>query len=317
LCDDRILESKSVNNTKDNQIMDFLYKIVLDTGTFYEACAPESFDIKEGDFCIIIKKDKILDYGQIVNNLGSLPPDMEKSELGTIDRKATISDKSKATENQMLAKSAIRTAISHIQRLKLEMKLLSAHYSFDKKMVLFIFTAEGRVDFRQLVKDLAQSLNTKIELRQIGVRDETSIIGGFGVCGQVLCCKKYLRHFESMNVKMAKEQDLSLNPVNISGICDRLKCCLKYEHEGYLEMERDMPRRGSYCECSEGIGKVVDRNLLTQTVKVQIEDSGKCLYCSKSEVRPFYPDKHKSPQYQIKDSKEDDIPSELKALNDK
>jgi len=297
--------------------MDFLYKIVLDTGTSYEAYGSDSLDLKEGDFCIIVKKDKVQDYGQVQKNLGSMPPDKDRIELGLIERKANISDKSKATENQMLAKSAFRTAISQIQKLKLEMKLLSAHYSFDKKMALFIFTAEGRVDFRQLVKDLAQQLNTKIELRQIGVRDETAIVGGLGVCGQVLCCRKYLRHFDSMNVKMAKEQDLSLNPVNISGICDRLKCCLKYEHEGYLELEKDMPRRGSYCECSEGIGKVVDRNLLTQTVKVHIEDSGKCIYCSKSEVRPFYPDKHKSPQYQLRDHREEEIPSELKALNDK
>ena len=297
--------------------MDFLYKILLDTGTTYEASGSPSFDLKEGDYCILAKKDKILDYGQIQKNMGSMPPDKDKTELAIIERKANLSDKSKANENQMLAKSAFRTAISQIQKLKLDMKLLSAHYSFDKKLILFIFTAEGRVDFRQLVKDLAQQLNTKIELRQIGVRDETSITGGMGVCGQVLCCKKYLRHFVSMNVKMAKEQDLSLNPVNISGICDRLKCCLKYEHEGYLELERDMPRRGSFCECSEGIGKVIDRNLLTQTVKVQIEESGKCIYCSKSETRPFYPDKHKSSHYQTKDQKEEDIPSELKVLNDK
>lgn len=296
--------------------MDILYKILLETGTFYEAYAPDTLDLKGGDFCIISKKDKILDCGQIAKNLGSLPPDKDRSELGLIDRKATINDKSKATENQMLAKSAIRTALSQIEKLKLEMKLLSAHYSFDKKMILFIFTAEGRVDFRQLVKDLAQSLNTKIELRQIGVRDETAITGGIGVCGQALCCKRYLKHFDSMNVKMAKEQDLSLNPVNISGMCDRLKCCLKYEHEGYLELEKDMPRRGSFCECSEGVGRVIDRNLLSQTVKVLIEESGKCIYCSKSEVRPFYPDK-KSTQYQHKDHRDEEVTPEVKALNDK
>ena len=296
--------------------MDILYKILLDTGTSYEAYASDSIDLKEGDFCIISKKDKILDYGKISKKYGSVPPDKDRTELGLIERKATISDKSKATENHMLAKSAFRTAHAQIELLKLEMKLMSAHYSYDKKMILFIFTAEGRIDFRQLVKDLAQMLNTKIELRQIGVRDETAIIGGIGVCGQVLCCKKYLKHFDSMNVKMAKEQDLSLNPTNISGMCDRLKCCLKYEHEGYLELEKDMPRRGSFCECSEGVGRVIDRNLLSQTVKVLIEESGKCIYCSKSEVRPFYPDK-KSPQYQNKDHRDEEVPSDIKALNDK
>ncbi len=290
--------------------MDLLYKILLETGTSYDASASDSLGLKEGDFCIISKKDKILDYGQISKTYGDIPQDKDITELGVIERKATISDKSKATENHMLAKSAFRTAHAQIEKLKLEMKLMSAHYSFDKKMILFIFTAEGRVDFRQLVKDLAQMLNTKIELRQIGVRDETAIIGGIGACGQVLCCKRYLKHFDSMNVKMAKEQDLSLNPTNISGICDRLKCCLKYEHEGYLELEKDMPRRGSFCECAEGVGRVIDRNLLSQSVKVLIEESGKCIYCSKSEVRPFYPDKNKSPQYHYKNQGEEETHSE-------
>ncbi|MCF7790669.1 MAG: stage 0 sporulation protein [Victivallales bacterium] len=272
--------------------MELLYEITLETGAFYEAYADEKLHLKEDD-CCIIKKDKILDYGKIKKYIGSLSPELDKRELPFIERKATMRDKSKANENRVRAKSAYKTALSHIKRLGLKMKLLNAHYSFDKKLATFQFTANGRVDFRQLVKDLSQSLNTRIELRQIGVRDETSILGGLGVCGYELCCKRYIKKFDSINVKMAKEQDLSLNPVNISGICGRLKCCLKYEHDGYLELDKDMPRRGAFCECEEGIGRITDRNLLTQQVTVTIEESSKCITCPKKEVRVIYPDKYK------------------------
>ena len=195
------------------------------------------------------------------------------------------------------------------------------HYSFDKRLATFQFTADGRIDFRQLVKDLSQSLNTRIELRQIGVRDETSVIGGFGVCGLELCCKKYLRKFESINVKMAKEQDLSLNPVNISGVCGRLKCCLKYEHEGYLELDKDMPRRGAFCECAEGIGKITDRNLLTQQVTVYIDKTSKCLSCPKEDVRVIYPDKYKisgikADKKDMESNPEEEIPEDVIGLDD-
>ena len=154
------------------------------------------------------------------------------------------------------------------------MKLLNASYSFDRKLVTIQFTADGRVDFRELVKELSHALGTRLDLRQIGVRDETSICGGIAVCGQVLCCSRFLREFNSINVKMAKDQDLSLTPSTISGVCGRLKCCLKYEHEGYVEMEKSMPRRGELCECEKGKGRVADRNMLTQMVTLALEDGG-------------------------------------------
>lgn len=270
--------------------MKFLYDIILDTEAMYEAVGDDSLSLKEGDFCII-KKDNYLDYGQIKKCKGTI--EKIKPDTPEIDRKASMGDKSKANENLMRAKSAYRTAMTQVEKLNLPMKLLSAHYSFDKKLAAFQFTADGRIDFRQLVKDLSQLLSTRIELRQIGVRDETATLGGFGLCGQVLCCKRFLRKFESINVKMAKEQDLSLNPATISGVCGRLKCCLKYEHEGYVEFDKDMPRRGAFCECSEGVGKIIDRNLLTQRVTVVIEDSSKYLVCPKEEIRVIYPDKYK------------------------
>ena len=271
--------------------MKLLYEILLDTETIYEAYASDALNLKAGDYCII-RKDRYLDYGRIKKFIGSLEPTLEK-EIPKIDRKATMLDKSKANENNMRAKSAYRTAHNQIEKLKLPMKLLTTHYSFDRKLVIFQFISEGRVDFRQLVKDLSQTLNTKIELRQIGVRDEAAIIGGLGACGQVLCCKRFVKEFESINIKMAKEQDLSLNPASISGVCGRLKCCLRYEHCGYLKLDKDMPRRGAFCECSEGIGRIVDRNLLTQQVTVYIDDTSKYLSCPKEEVRVIYPDKYK------------------------
>jgi len=149
------------------------------------------------------------------------------------------------------------------------------------------------VDFRELVKLLSQEFNTHIELRQIGVRDETAILGGIANCGRPLCCCRFLKDFASINVKMAKEQDLSLTPSTISGICGRLKCCLKYEHEGYLELEKTMPRRGELCECKDGRGRVVDRNLLTQKVTIQLENSTHTVICPASEVSVVYLDKYK------------------------
>jgi cell fate regulator YaaT (PSP1 superfamily) len=300
--------------------MELLYEITLDTNAAYEAYADEEIVLKEGDYCII-RKDKVLDYGKVKKISGCMSPDLDKKELPQVERKATMRDKSKANENRMRAKSAFRTALDHIKKLKLKMKLLNAHYSFDKKLASFQFTADGRIDFRQLVKDLSQSLNTRIELRQIGVRDETAVIGGMGVCGYELCCAKYLKKFDSINVKMAKEQDLSLNPVNISGCCGRLKCCLKYEHEGYIKLDKNMPRRGAFCECSEGIGKITDRNLLTQQVTVYIDKSSKCLTCPKEDVRVIYPDKYKvsgikTDKADPKKRNEEDITDEIIELDD-
>ena len=302
--------------------MKLIYEILLDTGATYESLGDEALGLKIGDYCLI-KKDRCLDYGKIRKSTGSLASGKEKEkEIPEISKKATMLDKSKANENMMRAKSAYRTAKIQIDKLKLPMKLLNVHYTFDRKLVSFQFTADGRVDFRQLVKDLSQILSTRIDLRQIGVRDETAIIGGFGTCGQVLCCKRFLKEFDSINVKMAKEQDLSLNPVNISGICGRLKCCLKYEHCGYLELDKDMPRRGAFCECSEGVGKIVDRNLLTQHVTVYIDDSSKYLSCPKEEVRVVYPDKYKISAVQQKgkqrnkETKKNQIPDEIAKLDD-
>ena len=287
--------------------MEFLYEIQLDNGAKYKARGDDSLTLKEGDWCVI-RKDFFLDYGQIVSavptpyNPADQPkenphptgtPSEKRAEIPRIQRKATVVDQGKAHENLMRSKSAMRTAAQFIERLALPMKLINAHYSFDNKLLAIQFSADGRVDFRELVKQLSSALNTRIELRQIGVRDETAIVGGISICGRPLCCCSFLKEFASINVKMAKEQDLSLTPSTISGICGRLKCCLKYEHEGYLELERTMPRRGDCCECKEGCGRIIDRNLLTQRVVVQLDDSGRTVSCSKDEVSVVYPEKYK------------------------
>jgi cell fate regulator YaaT (PSP1 superfamily) len=273
--------------------MDFWCDIRIETGAKYLAGAQKSLNLKVKDWCVV-RKDRILDYGQIVNIFENKKPEEPLSpEMPVIERKATVLDQSKANENLMRAKSALRTAVQYITNLKLPMKLLNSHYSFDMKLATFQFTAPGRVDFRELVKQLSHSLNTRIDLRQIGVRDETAIIGGLGVCGMHICCNRFLRKFESINVKMAKEQDLSLNPNNISGICGRLKCCLKYEHEGYLFLDKGMPRRGALCECGEGRGRVIDRNLLTQKVTLQLDETQKNVTLPKEEIRVVYPEKYK------------------------
>jgi len=291
--------------------MDIVYGIMLDNGSGYNARCDSSLGLHVGDFCVI-RKDFYLDYGQIVKQFDAPPPEStpaapveddresggtvfsaKKNEIYAIQRKATVVDQGKAHENQMRAKSALRITGQYVDRLGLPMKLINAHYSYDGKLITVQFSAEGRVDFRELVKQLSQEFNTHIELRQIGVRDETAILGGIANCGRPLCCCRFLKDFASINVKMAKEQDLSLTPSTISGICGRLKCCLKYEHEGYLELEKTMPRRGELCECKDGRGRVIDRNLLTQKVTIQLDDSTHTVVCPASEVSVVYLDKYK------------------------
>jgi cell fate regulator YaaT (PSP1 superfamily) len=262
--------------------MNRCYTIKQDNGAKYQALASANLNLKINDRCII-NKDYYLDYGVIIQQR---PHDgKSKKSMPTIIRKATVRDKSKAHENEIRAKSSLRKAVKLVEKSNLKMNLLNAHYSFDCKLITFQFTADGRIDFRELVKEMGKTFGTRIELRQIGVRDETAIFGGIGICGRQLCCNLFLDDFSSINVKMAKEQDLSLTPSSISGVCGRLKCCLKFEHDGYKELEKNMPKPGDYCRTPEGNGRVIDRNLLTQTVVIQPENGISPITCHRNELQ--------------------------------
>ncbi len=247
--------------------MEQLFLLKLENGATLEVRAAAELGLARTDQCVF-RKDFYLDLGEIVSDPRELPAGAEPP---AVQRKATPRDLAMANENSARCRSALRTARSSVERLELPMKLLNAHYTMDGKLLTIQFTADGRVDFRELVKELSHLLSVRIELRQIGVRDETAQAGGIAVCGQELCCSRFLKEFSSINVRMAKDQDLSLTPATISGVCGRLKCCLKYEHEGYLELEKGMPRRVEYCDCPQGRGRISDRNLLTGEVSVQLE----------------------------------------------
>lgn len=233
---------------------------------------PKDIEVKRGDH-VIVETARGIEYGTVV-----MPPsDLKDKEFNTplkpVMRKATEEDTQKDKKNREKEREAFKICKEKIVKHGLEMKLIDAEYTFDNNKVLFYFTADGRVDFRELVKDLASVFKTRIELRQIGVRDETKILGGIGFCGRPLCCHTYLSDFAPVSIKMAKEQNLSLNPTKISGICGRLMCCLKNEEETYEELNRKLPNPGDTVTTNDGFkGEVASVNVLRQLVKVVIDE---------------------------------------------
>ncbi len=196
-----------------------------------------------------------------------------REDIKPVLRRATPEDLERAEKNVQKAREAMRVCQERIAAHNLEMKLVDAEYSFDNSKITFNFTAEGRVDFRNLVKDLASTLHARIELHQIGVRDEAKKLGGIGICGQPFCCSRFLKEFQPVSIKMAKEQGLSLNPTKISGSCGRLMCCLKYEQDVYEELNKLSPKVGSTIQTPEGVGKVVESHPLTGKIKVRLESA--------------------------------------------
>lgn len=194
-----------------------------------------------------------------------------RDDLKPVVRRATAEDLERAEKNAQKAREAMQICQERIAAHNLEMKLVDAEYAFDNSKITFNFTAEGRVDFRNLVKDLAATLHTRIELHQIGVRDEAKKLGGIGICGQPFCCSRFLKDFQPVSIKMAKEQGLSLNPTKISGSCGRLMCCLKYEQEAYEELIKLTPKNGTMVNTPEGRGTVIDSNILTGRMKVRLD----------------------------------------------
>jgi len=230
--------------------------------------SPGNMEIKTGDH-VIVETARGIEYGYVV--LGSR--DVEESKviqpLKSVIRMATKDDKNKEQLNRKKEKDAFKICQEKIRKHNLEMKLIDVEYTFDNNKILFYFTADGRIDFRELVKDLASVFKTRIELRQVGVRDETKIVGGVGICGRALCCHSYLTEFIPVSIKMAKEQNLSLNPTKISGVCGRLMCCLKNEEETYEYLNSKLPGIGDYVTTDDGLrGEVQSVNVLRQLVKV-------------------------------------------------
>ncbi|MDD5899477.1 MAG: stage 0 sporulation family protein [Lachnospiraceae bacterium] len=229
---------------------------------------PLEFDIKQGSN-VIVETARGVEFGYVVMGIRDLPEEKITQPLKPVLRPATEEDRKVQEENAKREKEAFKICLEKIKKHNLEMKLIDSEYTFDNNKLLFYFTADGRVDFRELVKDLAAVFKTRIELRQIGVRDETKILGGVGVCGRALCCHTYLSEFIPVSIKMAKEQNLSLNPTKISGVCGRLMCCLKNEEEAYEELNSHLPAVGEHVTTSDGLkGEVQSTSVLKQLVKV-------------------------------------------------
>lgn len=231
---------------------------------------PADMDIQK-DAYVVVETARGIEFGECVIGIKEISEDDIVAPLKSVLRIATEEDINKHFKNKDKEKDAFEICLKKIQEHGLTMKLIDVEYTFDNNKVIFYFTADGRVDFRELVKDLAAIFKTRIELRQIGVRDEAKMLGGLGPCGRTLCCSTFLGDFASVSIKMAKEQNLSLNPTKISGICGRLMCCLNYEQSTYEDIRKRMPKVGSIVKTSEGTGEVFSNNIVKESVKVKLK----------------------------------------------
>ena len=266
--------------------------------------APGKLQIQKGDK-VIVETARGVEFGSVIVGPKEVPDEEIMQPLKSVIRIATEEDKKIEEKNREKEKEAFAICQEKIRNHNLDMKLINAEYTFDNNKVLFYFTADGRIDFRELVKDLAAGFRTRIELRQIGVRDETKIRGGIGICGRPLCCHTYLSEFAPVSIKMAKEQNLSLNPTKISGVCGRLMCCLTNEEETYEELNNRLPAIGDYVTTGDGLrGEVQSVSVLRQLVKVVVtlEDDEKEIREYKVRDLKFRPRRRKN---DVKLSKEE------------
>ena len=256
-----------------------------DTGKTYYF-DPKDIEVKKGDF-VIVETARGIECGIASSGVKKVADDEVVQPLKPIMRVATENDITRYEENKKKADEAYTICKKKIEKHGLEMDLTEVEYTFDRSKIVFYFTADGRVDFRELVKDLASEFHTRIELRQIGVRDEAKMLGGLGVCGRPFCCSTFLNDFHSVSIKMAKEQGLSLSPGKISGCCGRLMCCLKYEQNSYEYLNKITPRVGTKVDCREGRGVVVESAVLTGMLKVRLDNvpDGAPVTVNRSEVR--------------------------------
>ena len=269
---------------------------------------PTRFEIKKGDH-VIVETARGVEYGTVVGGIREVDDSKVVQPLKPVLRIATERDNEQEAANKGKEKEAFRICQEKIRKHGLDMKLIDAEYTFDNNKVLFYFTADGRIDFRELVKDLASVFKTRIELRQIGVRDETKIMGGIGICGRRLCCHTHLSEFVPVSIKMAKEQNLSLNPTKISGVCGRLMCCLKHEEETYEDLNRRLPNIGDYVTTDDGLkGEVSSVNVLRQQVKVIVNVD------DEKEIREYPLDQLRFKKRHGRNKKNDVSEKELKEL---
>ena len=259
---------------------------------------PTGFDVKEGDY-VVVETARGTECGEVVDGPRDVPDSQVSRELKPIQRMADSVDVRRMEKNRADEKAAFELCNERIAAHKLEMKLVEAEYNLDRSKILFYFTADGRVDFRELVKDLAGVLHTRIELRQIGVRDESKMKGGLGICGQPFCCSRFLKDFQPVSIKMAKEQGLSLNPAKISGACGRLMCCLSYEHKAYEYLNSITPMNGSVVRTPDGEGVVIEANPVSGMLKVRFASEAlapkyykrsECVYLRGGKRAPKAPD---------------------------
>ena len=271
---------------------------------------PNGFELAKGQG-VIVETARGLEFGEIAINNGKVKEERIVAPLKNVVRIATEEDKRIFEENDRKAKEAYKVCEEKIAKHKLNMKLIDVEYTFDNTKLIFYFTADGRIDFRELVKELAAIYKTRIELRQIGVRDEVKMLGGYGMCGRELCCCNHLTDLNPVSIKMAKEQGLSLNPTKISGVCGRLMCCLKHEHEVYEEKISRLPNVGSLVKTPDGKGTVEEVEVLKEEVKVKLEKDGTFIkkYFKNSEIEVLKSSKKK-------DKYEDVNIKELKALEE-
>lgn len=248
--------------------------------------APDGVAVHVGDECIIAIGD-VQEVGHVAKLVDEPVPPEEGADPPRVLRMATLQDHARGSETAVRSKMALRTVAALAKERGAEIHIVRGRYSFDRSHLRVLYSCEAGLDERELARELAHELKCRVDLRQIGVRDEAGIIGGIGPCGRKLCCCTWLREFDSVNVKMAKVQKLSLNPGAISGNCGRLKCCLRYEYDNYLEMERGLPRTGAPVECPGGSGRVVAVNVLLQKVKVRLDDDRYIEYDA-DDIRPVY-----------------------------
>lgn len=266
------------------------------------------FDIHRND-SVIVETARGIEFGTVVGAPHMVGEDEIVQPLKPVLRIANAKDMEQEKKNKAKEKEAFQICLEKIQKHGLEMKLIDAEYTFDNNKVLFYFTADGRIDFRELVKDLASVFKTRIELRQIGVRDETKLLGGIGICGRPLCCHTHLSEFVPVSIKMAKEQNLSLNPTKISGVCGRLMCCLKHEEETYEELNRRLPSVGDFVTTEDGLkGEVSSVNVLRQLVKVIVQVN------DEKEIQEYKVEQLRFKRKHNKNSKMELSPEELREL---